>query len=193
MNLTRNEKQVLKFLIENGRTQDADIARKLDITAQAIGKIRRKLEGEGLIKGYSTIVDYEKLGITVFAIALFRLTAEYWKTMTEEDIRERVRGPHIINFYRLTEGDVTHILVYGFRSLVELDNYFHVLQTERGHISQLRRLYILSAKSLIKDSPKELLLKIIDEIGKEKLARPLPPPRKQHTKIDYSLWKKSLG
>jgi len=193
MKLTRNEKQVLKFLIENGRIQDADIARKLNITAQAVGKIRRKLEIEDLIKGYSTIVDYEKLGITVFAVALFRITPESWKTMTEEDIRERVRGPHIINFYRLTEGDVTHILVYGFRSLTELDNYFHVLQTERGHISQLRRLYILSAKSLIKDSPKELLIKIIDEIGREKLARPLPPPKKQYVKSNHSLWKKSLG
>ena len=61
---------------------------------------------------------------------------------------ERIGGPNIINFYRIPEGDVTHIVVYGFRSLDELDYYFHVLQTERGHISEIRKLYIFSAKSL---------------------------------------------
>jgi Lrp/AsnC family leucine-responsive transcriptional regulator len=174
---TRNERRVLKFLIQNGRISDAYMARKLNITAQAVGKIRRKLEDEGIIKAYTTQVDYQKLGINVFAIANFRIRPESWKIITEQDIRERVKGPHIINFYRLSEGDVTHILVYGFRNLSDLDNYFHVLQTERGHISELRRLYVFSTKSMVKESPKELLLKIIDEMGREEPPRPLPPPQ----------------
>ncbi|MFH1403684.1 MAG: Lrp/AsnC family transcriptional regulator [Candidatus Altiarchaeota archaeon] len=179
--LTRNERKVLKFLIQNGRISDAEMARKLSITAQAVGKIRRKLEEEGIIRSYTTQVDYDKLGINVFAIAMFRIRPESWKTMVESDIRERVKGPHIINFYRLSEGDVTHVLVYGFRNLSDLDNYFHVLQTERGHISELRRLYVFSAKSVVKESPKELLIKIIDEMGKETPPRPLPPPHKRKT------------
>ncbi|HIE33548.1 MAG TPA: Lrp/AsnC family transcriptional regulator [Candidatus Altiarchaeales archaeon] len=176
MKLTRNDKRVLKFLIRNGRAQDSDIAKELKITPQAVGKIRKKLESSGVIKGYSTIIDYGKLGINVIAIALFKFTPEARKTiLTEEDIDERIKGPHIINFYRIPEGDVTHIVVYGFRSLEELDHYFHVLQTERGHISEIKKLYILSTKSLRKNSDQELLIKIIDEIGHEKLARPQPP------------------
>jgi len=177
MKLTRNERRVLKFLIENGRTQDANIAKELNITPQAVGKIRRKLESESVIKGYSTIVDYEKLDIKVLAVALFKFTQESRKNLKERNIDERVKGAHIINFYRVPEGDVTHIVTYGFRSLEELDHYFHVLQTERGHISEIRKLYILSAKSLRKNSDQELLAKIIDEMGHETLARPLPPKR----------------
>ena len=175
MKLTKNDKRVLKLLIKNGRIPDADIARSLNITPQAVGKIRRKLESNGIIKGYSTIVDYEKLGIHVLAIALFKFTQESRRMLREEDIDERIKGPHIIDFYRVPEGDVTHIVTYGFRSLEELDHYFHILQTERGHISEIKKLYILSAKSLRKNSPRELLLKVIDEMGREKLARPLPP------------------
>ncbi len=176
MKLTRNEKFVLKHLIKNGRSQDSDIARILKITPQAVGKIRKKLETEGIIKGYTTTVDYEKLGINVIAIVLFKFTSEARKTLlTEKDINERIKGPNIIHFYRVPEGDVTHVVTYGFRNLEELDHYFHVLQTERGHISEIRRLYILSAKSLRKSSDKELLTKIIDELGKEKMPRPMPP------------------
>ena len=61
LKLTRNEKTVLKSLIVNGRISDSEIAKKLGITAQAVGKIRRKLEKMELIKGYTTLVDYEKL------------------------------------------------------------------------------------------------------------------------------------
>lgn len=176
MQLTRNDKRVLKFLIENGRASDVDMARKLGITSQAVGKIRKKLEREGYIKGYTTEIDYEKLGIKVFAVVLFKYMPEVWKSIkSDEDVKERMKGPHIISFYRVPEGDVTHIVVYGFRSLDELDNYFHLLQTERGHISEIRKIYVFSSKSMIKQSPKELLLKVIDELGHETLARPIKP------------------
>ena len=176
MKLTKNEKRTLKFLIEKGRAADADIARTLNITPQAVGKIRKKLENEGIIKGYTTSVDYEKVGINVMAVALFKFTPEARKTiLTEEDVNQRVKGPQIINFYRLPEGDVTHLVTYGFRSLEELDHYFHILQTERGHISEIKELYIFSSRSIRKSSDKELLIKVIEESGHETMARPLPP------------------
>jgi DNA-binding Lrp family transcriptional regulator len=176
MQLTRNDKRVLKFLIENGRASDVDMARKLGITSQAVGKIRKKLEREGYIKGYTTEIDYEKLGIKVFAVVLFKYMPEVWKSIkSDEDVKERMKGPHIISFYRVPEGDVTHIVVYGFRSMDELDNYVHLLQTERGHISEIRKIYVFSSKSMIKQSPKELLIKVIDELGHETLARPRKP------------------
>jgi DNA-binding Lrp family transcriptional regulator len=176
MQLTRNDRRVLKFLIENGRTSDVDIARRLTITSQAVGKIRKKLEKEGFIKGYTTDINYEKLGIKVFAVVLFKYMPEVWKSIkSDDDVRERIKGPHIIDYYRVPEGDVTHIVTYGFRSMDELDNYFHVLQTERGHISEIRKMYVFSAKSMIKHSPKELFMKVIDELGKETMARPLKP------------------
>lgn len=173
MDLTRNERRVLEFLIKNGRAADTELSEKLNITSQAVGKIRKKLETEGVIKGYSTIIDYEIIGIKVFAVALFKFIPEVWKSLKDHDIDERIRGPNIINFYRVPEGDVTHIVVYGFRSLDELDYYFHVLQTERGHISEIRKLYIFSAKSLKKHSPEDLYIKVLKEWGHEELPRPV--------------------
>ncbi|MBD3261173.1 MAG: winged helix-turn-helix transcriptional regulator [Candidatus Altiarchaeales archaeon] len=175
MSYTTNERRLLSLLLEDARSTDVEISKKLRISPQAVGKIRRKLEEEGVIQGYTTRLDYKKLGINVFAVALFRIQPEKWTHITEKDLRSRVRGPHIINFYRLTEGDVTHIVLYGFRSLEDLDQYFHILQTERGHISQIRRLYVFSSDSLVKESPKELFAKILDEWGHEKPPRPHRP------------------
>ena len=173
--MSDNEKKVLKLLVQDGRMSCSDIARKLGITSQAVGKIQDKLEREGVIKGYSTIVDYDSLGVGVFAVALFRFKSGSWSRLEKEDIKDRVRGPHLIRVYRFNEGDITHMVHYGFRSLREMDNYFHILQTERGHISELKKLHIMSVDSVMKDSPMELFLKVIDEMGSEKLARPLSP------------------
>ena len=173
MNLARNERRVLRILVEDGRSTDTELSEKLNITSQAVGKIRRKLEDDGVIKRYTAVIDYEKIGIKVFAVALFKFVPEVWKTLKGENIDERLTGSNIINFYRIPEGDMTHIVVYGFRNMDELDHYFHTLQTERGHISEIRKLYIFSAKSLKKDSPKDLCIKILKEWGYEQLPRPI--------------------
>ena len=79
MRLTKNDRFVLKCLIENGRVSDAEIARKLKITLQGVGKIRKKLENSGIIKGYSTTVDYQKLGINVFAVVTIKPEKLAWE------------------------------------------------------------------------------------------------------------------
>jgi Lrp/AsnC family leucine-responsive transcriptional regulator len=175
LELSDNEKEVLKCLLQEGRMSCTEIGRQLGITSQAVGKIQDKLEETGVIRGYRALVDYEKLGIDVIAIAFFRFKSGAWTRLEKEDIMSRVKGPHLVRAYRLNESEFTHIVVYGFRSIKELDNYFHILQTEREHISELKKLYVLSASSVLKDSPVELMTKILDEYGQDILARPEPP------------------
>jgi DNA-binding Lrp family transcriptional regulator len=169
MELSENERRVLKNLLQNSRAQDAEVARRLGITAQAVRKIRKKLEEMKVIKGYTTLVDYEKLGINILAIAHFRI-----KSRAEEAlIRWKIESPYLINFYRLLEGDITHIAIYGFQSLREMDQYFHMIQSEGGHVSELARVHVLPVDSILKESPNELIAKLLDEKGV--LARPIPP------------------
>ncbi|MDI6730644.1 MAG: winged helix-turn-helix transcriptional regulator [Candidatus Altarchaeum sp.] len=169
MKFTRNERKVLEYLIENAKITDSEIAEKLHITSQAVGKIRKKLEIIGIIKGYHAVVDLEKTGIKVIAIGMFKFNidafseSENIKECIDTDITKRIQNHLIINFYRLPEGNITHIVVYGFKSVDELDSYFHALQAKRGHISELKNLYILSIKSMKKSSPNDLLVKLLKE------------------------------
>ncbi|MFH0863287.1 MAG: winged helix-turn-helix transcriptional regulator [Candidatus Altiarchaeota archaeon] len=175
LSLSENEKSVLGMVISDGRLTCTEMGRRIGISSQAVGKIVDKLESSGIVTGYTATVDYERLGVEVFAVGFFRFKSGSWARLEEADIRERLRGPHLIQVMRVVEGDATHMILYGFRSMKELDNYFHILQQERGHISELRKLYVLSASSVLKDSPNELLLKAISELGEEVLGRPEPP------------------
>lgn len=171
--LKENEKRVLSYLIQDGRMQCTDIAKKLDISSQAVGKIKERLEKRGLITGYTAKVDYRKLGIDVFAIAFFRFKPHLQSKMAEEDLRKRIHGPHLLRVYRVNEDEYTHMVIYGFRNIRDLEGYFHTLQKEREHVSDLQKVYVLSGDGLLKDSDEDLLLKVIDELGKDILAKPV--------------------
>lgn len=53
--------QILDMLIENARTPFTDIAKKLLVSAGTIHVRVKKMEDEGIIKGSTLTLDYEKL------------------------------------------------------------------------------------------------------------------------------------
>lgn len=186
--LTQNEKKTLKILIGDGKATDTRIAKELKITKQAVGKIRRKLENAGIIKKYSTVVNFGKLGVNTFALAVMRFNLKGWEELGEYGIEKKLKDiPHVINIYRIPQGSATHIALFGFRDLNELDEHFRKMKTspDFNQYMQLKETYIFSHYSLIKDTPKQLLHKVIDEFGK-----PKRPPLLLNRKI--SRYKKNV-
>ena len=172
MYLSKNEKEVVRILVKRGVVPDVDIAKQLNITTQAVGKIKDRLEKRGIIKGYAPVLDYNKLGIHVYAIALIKVRWELVRNKTEEEIKEEMlkeRGP-LINMFSVQKNDITHIAFYGFRELSEADRFFNDMQMYHKEI-ELKDTFIFSASSIIKmDQPTELLLRAIDKLPELKLG-----------------------
>jgi DNA-binding Lrp family transcriptional regulator len=124
MILTKNEKKTLKLLLLNSRMNDSDIASELGISSQAVGKIRKNLEST-VIDSYTLNINYSKLGITTFAIAIAKLTKEGLHKGQLEVEQELLSIPHVINVYRIPKLSATHIILYGFSDLKELENFFY--------------------------------------------------------------------
>lgn len=59
--------QILDMLIENARTPFTDIAKKLLVSAGTIHVRVKKMEEEGIIKGSTLTIDYEKMGYSFIA------------------------------------------------------------------------------------------------------------------------------
>ncbi len=57
-----SNKELLDIIENNARLSFVDIARKLNITEAAVRKKISKLQEKGIIKGYTTEIDYRKLG-----------------------------------------------------------------------------------------------------------------------------------
>ncbi len=59
--------QILDMLIENARTPFTDIAKKLLVSAGTIHVRVKKMEDEGVIKGSTLTVDYDKMNYSFIA------------------------------------------------------------------------------------------------------------------------------
>ena len=59
--------QILDVLIENARTPFTDIAKKLVVSAGTIHVRVKKMEEEGIIKGSTLTIDYEKMNYSFIA------------------------------------------------------------------------------------------------------------------------------
>jgi DNA-binding Lrp family transcriptional regulator len=166
MELTKNEKKVLKLLIDNSRISDSDMALKLGISSQAIGKIRRKLESS-VIDSYTLNLNYAKMGVTIFAVAIAKLNRDGLDKGQLEVEQELQKNPHVIRVYRLPKHSSTHLISYGFKDMSELDNFFYSPKIKQGlhNYLETQELFIFSYNSLIKNSSSQLFHKIVDELG----------------------------
>ena len=159
LKLTKNEKFVLKELINNGRESDTAIAKKLRISTQAVRKIRKKFENKGVIKRYSALIDYKKIGIRAFAIVQIKITEKGLKTRMD-----LFDSPNIIGSFRLPETNITNLFISGFGSLEELDNYFLKIKEKYTGLMEIQKINVFSNNGLMKNSPLELLKKKVEEL-----------------------------
>lgn len=160
--LTKNDEEVLKTILDQAKLPDAEIARKLRLSQQAIQKIRAKLEDKGIIQGYMPIIDFKKIGIYVLTVMAIRVKPLVWETCSEEDIRNRIRTiPHIITAYRLPESEFTHLLILGFRDIEQKDRFMMLIQTRFANEIEIVHVYPTSVNRIITNSPIGLLREVI--------------------------------
>lgn len=77
--------QILQILIENSRTPFTDIAKKLLVSAGTVHIRVKKMEDQGIIKGSTLIIDYEKMDYTFIAyVGLYTGNSTYSQSIIEE-------------------------------------------------------------------------------------------------------------
>lgn len=70
LNLDKKDRQLLFLLDVDGRTNYSQLAKKTRISKQLVKYRIKRLENEGFIKGYYTMIDTSRLGFTTFRVYL---------------------------------------------------------------------------------------------------------------------------
>jgi DNA-binding Lrp family transcriptional regulator len=66
------ELKVLSELMKNSRVSDRELAKRLGVSQPTVSRIRNKFEKEGVIKEYTYIPDFVKLGYNLMALTFIR-------------------------------------------------------------------------------------------------------------------------
>jgi len=92
--------EIIRMLEENARTPLTKIAARLGVSDVAVRKRLRKLEEEGVIKGYKPKLDHAKLGYRARAIVGFDVEPE--KLL---EVAKAISGKPEVKFVAITSGD----------------------------------------------------------------------------------------
>ena len=74
MGLDKKDIAILMSLQEDAKQSSRDLSKKLDLPATTIHERIRKMEKDGIIKGYHVAIDYEKAEMPSTAIVLIQRT-----------------------------------------------------------------------------------------------------------------------
>ena len=83
------ELEIIAELMKNSRRSDREIAKALGISQPTVSRLISRLQKEGIIKEYTMIPDFCKLGFNLMSIIMFKL-----KAINSEEILELHKAAH---------------------------------------------------------------------------------------------------
>jgi DNA-binding Lrp family transcriptional regulator len=129
--LTQREKQVLIELLKDCKTSDQEIARRLRTSRPTIFKIRQRLEKQGIIKGYTPVVDFEKLNLEIHATILFKWR-DYSRTEELARVVNFIKGLAEVVLFVKGEGigSKTDLIISLHKNLKDYETFIRRLKYE---------------------------------------------------------------
>jgi DNA-binding Lrp family transcriptional regulator len=109
---------ILKKLLSDARMSYRKVAEEIGVSAPTVLARVEKLESEGIIRSYSTLIDHEKLGYDLTAI--IEITATKGKIVDLE--RQIAKFPNVCAVYDIT-GLTDMVVVAKFKNRKELSNF----------------------------------------------------------------------
>jgi DNA-binding Lrp family transcriptional regulator len=110
--------KILKKLLSDARMSYRKVAEEIGVSAPTVLARVEKLESEGIIRSYSTLVDHEKLGYDLTAI--IEITATKGRIVDLE--RQIAKFPNACAVYDIT-GLTDMVVVAKFKNRKELSNF----------------------------------------------------------------------
>lgn len=143
--------QILEILKNNGRERASEISKEVHLTVSTVIERIRKMEQNGIIKGYTVLTDDPQVGNDVTVI----IEASLEHPKYEDTFMESVLAhPNIIACYYLT-GEFDYILKITCRSSHHLEEIHRWIKDQPG-IRKTRTHYVLrTVKNIYTSLPKE--------------------------------------
>jgi DNA-binding Lrp family transcriptional regulator len=116
--LDETDVKILKKLLSDARMSYRKVAEEIGVSPPTVLARVEKLESDGIIRSYSTLLDHEKLGYDLTAI--IEITATKGKIVELE--RQIAKFPNVCAVYDIT-GLTDMVVVAKFKDRKELSNF----------------------------------------------------------------------
>ncbi len=114
-----NEEKLLKLIKDNSRLSHEDIATLLGVTKEEVSTTIKKLEKENVIKGYKTLINWEKTNVGV-ATAVIEVKVTPQPDTGFDEIAKRISRLEEVESVSLMAGGFDLMLVVNAPTMQEV-------------------------------------------------------------------------
>ncbi len=145
--IDRIDKAIINILAKDGRLSYRQIAKEVGVSVVTVMKRTKRLEKEGIIKGYGVVLDYQNLGYDLEALIEVRVSKG--KLFDVENLVATKK--YVYSVYDVT-GSFDVAIVAKFQNRRQLDEFVKYLQT----IPNVTRTYTRLILNTVKESRFEI-------------------------------------
>jgi Lrp/AsnC family leucine-responsive transcriptional regulator len=130
-NVTRVEeidRKIVSLLARNGRMSFTELGRQAGLSVSAVHQRVRRLEQDGVIKGYAAVFDPEDVGLPLTAF----VSVKPFDAAAPDDLPQRFEQLAAIEACHSVAGDENYILKVRVASPVALEDLLHQIRTLGG-------------------------------------------------------------
>ncbi|MGD8707562.1 MAG: Lrp/AsnC family transcriptional regulator [Nitrosopumilaceae archaeon] len=140
MGLDKTDEKIIKNLLKDSRISARQLALKIGLSTVTILSKIKKLEKEKIIKGYTVLVDHEKVGYEMTAII------EIIAKKNVVDLEERLSKIDNVCCVYDTTGSTDAIIMAKFRERDELSHFVKSLSTMANVENTITHVVLNTAK-----------------------------------------------
>lgn len=122
LNIDGRDRRILEELLKDGRQSFREIARRTKVSVVTVGQRIKRMENEGIISGYTALVNQEKIGFEITTISEVTVS----KGRLLEVQREIAKMGSVCAVYDVT-GVEDSIVISKFRNREELSTFTKAL------------------------------------------------------------------
>ena len=124
MELDNVDKEIINALIIDSTLSYREVAKKVKVSVATVMNRVNKLKKEGIIKRYTTIIDYDKIGFDVEVLIEVRIS----KGKLFQVEKEIAHHPNVFAVYDLT-GNFDAAILARFKNRKSMDAFLKKIQT----------------------------------------------------------------
>jgi Lrp/AsnC family transcriptional regulator, leucine-responsive regulatory protein len=130
------DRQLLEHLQKDGRLSTAELARRLELSGPGLQKRMRKLEEQGVIRGYATVIDREAVGLDL--LCFIHVTLAHHRPNSVKRFPEKIKGmPEVLECHFLT-GEFDYLLKVVVTNHDHLEKFLFGKLMKAGGIDRTR-------------------------------------------------------
>ena len=136
---------LLLELLKNSKRSDRELAKILGVSQPTITRTRRKLEKDGMIKDYTIVPDFKKMGFELLTIIFAKIRSDMLKPEVKEKAKAYVdKFPNAI-FCSLGEGlGASLVAIVLNKNYTEYSQILNAARIEWGSFAEDFRSFVVA-------------------------------------------------